>query len=635
MPYVRPYRRQMLEMGMSATGALVAVTTVPLVTEAVINGPITHHRGGLWLLAGLALLLGLGEGLLLCVRRWVLGRAATGVETDIRNDLYAHLQRLPVSFHERWQSGQLLSRATGDITLIRQFVGYGMIYLFVNTMTFIYVVALLMHLDVRLAFVAIVAVIPILVAGNRFRRDYHRASRKVQDQQGDLTTIVEEAAVGIRVIKAFGRHGLEKARFARMARTLQSSSMVTVRLRGRFFAVLGLIPNLALAAIVLGGAWAVSDRVMTLGGLVAFVSLFLMLVWPVESLGEILAMAQEASAAVERIWEVFDTEPDITDRPGAMAMADCAGHLRFEGVCFSYAVGADGTEGAAGADGADGSGGAGAGWPAGSDGSAQAGAVPVLDGVDLDIAPGETVALVGATASGKSTLISLVPRLADVSAGRVTLDGTDIRDIQLNSLRRHVGMAFEEPTLFSASVRENLTFGAPDATDAEIDEALDTAQAGFAYDLPWGLDTRVGEQGLSLSGGQRQRLALARAILGKPRVLVLDDPLSALDVHTEAKVEEALSRVLAGTTALVVVHRPSTVALADRVAFLDGGRIVATGSHHDLMASLPAYRAILAQEVDGAPVDLSDEEPRAEEESARAPIPGTEPEPAWWEVSAR
>ena len=565
MPYVRPYRRQMFEMGASATGALVAVTSVPLVTGAVINGPIKHHHnGGLWWLAALALLLGLGEGILLCIRRWVLGRAATGIEADIRNDLYAHLQKLPVSFHEQWQSGQLLSRATSDLTLIRQFVGYGMIYLFVNAMTFIYVVALMLHLNVWLAFVAIVAVIPILIAGNRFRRDYHIASRRVQDQQGDLTTIVEEAAVGIRVIKAFGRHALEKARFTGMARTLQSSSMVTVRMRGRFFAVLGLIPNLALAAIVLGGGWAVARGYMSLGGLVAFGILFQMLVWPVESLGEILAMSQEASAAVDRIWEVFDTEPAIADRPDALDMVDCRGHLRFENVSFAYT----------------------------DDGPL------VLDGVDLDVVPGETLALVGATASGKSTLISLVPRLADVSGGRVTIDGLDLRDISLESLRRHVGMAFEEPTLFSASVRENLTFGAADATDDEIDAALDTAQAGFARDLPWGLDTRVGEQGLSLSGGQRQRLALARAILGRPRVLVLDDPLSALDVNTEARVEEALARVLAGTTALVVVHRPSTVALADRVAFLDGGRIVATGTHHELMETIPAYRAVLAQEAE-------------------------------------
>jgi ATP-binding cassette, subfamily B, bacterial len=565
MPYVRPYRRQMFEMGASATGALVAVTTIPLVTGAVINGPIAHHRnGGLWALAGLALLLGLGEGLLLCIRRWVLGSAATGVEADIRNDFYAHLQRLPVSFHDRWQSGQLLSRATGDLTLIRQFVGYGMIYLFVNAMTFVYVVALLMHLDLWLAFVAIVAVIPILVTGNRFRRDYHVASRRVQDQQGDLTTIVEESAVGIRVIKAFGRHALEKSRFMAMARVLQSSSMVTVKMRGRFFALLGLIPNVALAAIVLGGGWAVSDNTMSQGSFVAFVALFLMLVWPVESLGEILAMAQEATAAVERIWEVFDTPPEISDAPDAFELAECVGHLHFDAVTFAYSP----------------------------DGPL------VLDGVDLDIAPGETVALVGATAAGKSTLISLVPRLSDVTGGRVTIDGHDVRDLKLASLRSHVGMAFEEPTLFSASVRENLTFGAPDATDEEIDAALDTAQAGFARDLPWGLDTRVGEQGLSLSGGQRQRLALARAILGRPRILVLDDPLSALDVHTEAKVEEALARVLMGTTALVVVHRPSTVALADRVAFLDGGRVVATGSHHELMETIPAYRAVLAQEVD-------------------------------------
>lgn len=580
LPYVRPYRRQMVVMASSATGAVLAVSTVPLVIEAVVNGPIQHHRGGLWWLTALALMLGLGEGILLCVRRWVLGSAATGVESDIRNDLYSQLQRLPISFHEGWQSGQLLSRATSDLTLIRQFVGYGIIYLFVNGMTFIYVLALLWHLNLWLALVTVVSAIPIGRAGARFRREYHVASRRVQDQQGDLTTIVEESAVGIRVIKAFGRHALEADRFMTQARTLRESSMVMVRLRRRFFAELGLIPNLNMAAIVAGGIWAVSDGVMSEGALVAFVTLFLMLVWPVESLGEIMAMAQEAAAAVERIWEVFDTVPAIADRPGARALDDCEGRLRFESVSFSY------------------------------------GDRRVLDGADLDIAPGETVALVGATASGKTTLISLVPRLFDVDGGRVTLDGTDVRDIRLRDLRRHVGMAFEEPSLFSASVRENLTFGAPDASDEEIEAALDTAQARFAYDLPWGLDTRVGEQGLSLSGGQRQRLALARAILGKPRVLVLDDPLSALDVHTEAKVEEALARVLGDTTALVVVHRPSTIALADRVAFLDGGRIIATGTHHELMQTVPAYRAVLAQEVDEAPAVLDPELP-LEEDTAR------------------
>ena len=562
--YVRPYRTQMLVMLISATGALVAVSSLPLISEAVINGPIERHRGGLWWLVLLALALGLGEGLLLCIRRWVLGAAATGIESDIRNDLYDQLQRLSVAFHGRWQSGQLLSRATGDLSLIRQFVGYGCIYLAVNTMTFVYVVALLVRTNARLAVVAVVAAIPILITGNRFRRDYHDASRRVQDQQGDLTTVVEEAAVGIRVVKAFGVHREESHRFTGMADHLRSTSMTAVRLRARFFAVLGLVPNMALAVIVLGGAWSVSDHDMSVGGLVAFVSLFLMLVWPVESLGEILAMAQEASAAVERIWEIFDTPVDITDRPGARHLAHCEGRLRFERVSFSY-------------EGAD---------------------SPALDSVDLDVAPGETVALVGATASGKTTLISLIPRLADVTAGRITLDGHDIRDLTLASLRQHVAMAFEEPTLFSASVRENLTMGAPDATEAEIEAALATAQAGFVHELPWGLDTRVGEQGLSLSGGQRQRVALARAILTRPRILVLDDPLSALDVHTEARVEAALARVLEGTTALVVAHRPSTVALADRVAFIDQGRIAATGSHHELMETVPGYRAVLAQEAD-------------------------------------
>lgn len=566
-PYVRPYRRQMAVMTVAALVSLVAVSTVPLVTEAVINGPITHHRGGLGLLAVLALALGLGEGGLQLWRRWVLASAATGIETDIRNDLYAHLQRLPVSFHERWQSGQLLSRATVDISTMRRFVGYGLVYLVVNAFTFVYVIGLLVHLDPRLALVTAVAVVPILFIGRRFQRDYHVASRRVQDQQGDLTTVVEEAAQGIRVIKSFGRHALEAGRFMAQASLLRTSSLTTVRLRARFYALLGLIPNLALALVVLGGGVAVSDHLMSIGALVAFVSLFLMLVWPVESLGEILAMAQEASAAAERVWEVFDTLPDIVDRPGARDLRAVEGRLRFEDVSFAY----------------------------GPDGP------PVLDGASLDVAPGETVALVGATASGKTTLISLVPRLYDVTGGRVTLDGWDIRDLTLESLRRHVGVAFEEPTLFSASVRENLTFGAPGASDAEIDAALETAQAGFVRDLPWGLETRVGEQGLSLSGGQRQRLALARAILGRPRVLVLDDPLSALDVHTEAKVEQALARVLSDTTALVVVHRPSTIALADRVAFVEGGRIAATGSHHQLMETVPAYRAVLAQEADGDP----------------------------------
>jgi ATP-binding cassette subfamily B protein len=366
------------------------------------------------------------------------------------------------------------------------------------------------------------------------------------------------------VIKAFGRRRLVLAQFERGAEQLYDSAMASVRLRARFWSLLDLIPNLTLAAVLLFGALAVGRGLLTLGGLVAFMSLMLYLVWPIEALGWILATGQEAATAADRLYEVFDTVPSIVDRPGARPAGDVVGRLAFEGVSFTYP------------------------------GSAE----PVLRDVWLDIAPGETVALVGVTGSGKTTLASLVPRLYDVTGGRITLDGVDIRDLTLDSLRSVVATAFEEPILFSASVRENLLLGTPGATDEDIDAALALAQAEFVRDLPFGLDTRVGEQGLSLSGGQRQRLALARAVIGRPRVLVLDDPLSALDVHTEALVEEALGRVLRGTTGLVVVHRPSTLALADRVALLEDGTITAVGTHGELMASHPSYRAILSQEAE-------------------------------------
>jgi ATP-binding cassette subfamily B protein len=337
-------------------------------------------------------------------------------------------------------------------------------------------------------------------------------------------------------------------------------------LHTRFVWVLGAVPNLTMTAVVLGGVLAVGNGALSLGGLVAFVSYLLTLVWPLEALGWILATAEEAESAAERLWEVFDTAPDIDDRPGAIALLRAEGEVRFEDVAFRY--------------------------PGGD-------RMP-LQGVDLRLSPGETVALVGSTGSGKSTVATLLTRLYDPTRGRITLDGHDLRDLTLRSLRSQIGFAFEEPSLFSASVRENLLMGKVDATDAELAEALAIAQAEFAFALPWGLDTRIGEQGLSLSGGQRQRLALARAIVGRPRLLVLDDPLSALDVHTEALVEEGLRPILADCTALVVVHRPSTVALADRAALLDGGRIVATGTHHDLLASHPLYRAILGQEAEAA-----------------------------------
>ena len=549
----------------AALGATAASIVVPLVVRRVVDGPVTHGESdGLLLLGGLALVLGLLEALLSFIRRWAQSASAVGMETSIRQDLYAHLQRLPVAFHDRWQTGQLLSRATSDLSVIRRFMSFGLLFGVINILTYVVVVALLLHLFWPLGLFVAVSAIPLFVESKRFTRLYIRASRRLQDQQGDLATLIEESAQGVRLIKSFGRRAHMARRFSTGAVQLHDTAVGKARLLAKSWAQFDLVPNVTLSIVLVAGAAAVAYGHLTIGALIAFVSLQLMLIWPIDALGWIIANAQEAMTAADRIYEVFDTEPSIVDLPGATPLVSTTGHVRFEDVGFAYP----------GADSA------------------------VLSGVDLEIQPGETLAIVGTTGSGKTTLVSLVPRLYDVTAGRITLDGTDIRDTTLSSLRRVVGVAFEEPTLFSMSVRENLALGRPDATEDEIAEALSVAQAEFVHELPWGLATRVGEQGLSLSGGQRQRLALARAVLGKPRVLVLDDPLSALDVHTEALVEEALARVLRGTTALLVVHRPSTVALADRVALLRDGAIAAVGTHSELMNTVPDYVAVLSQEAE-------------------------------------
>ncbi|MEO3817699.1 ABC transporter ATP-binding protein [Plantactinospora sp. B24E8] len=563
--YLRPYRSQLgwlLIAAFAATGAGIAV---PLVIRQVVDGPIAdRHPAGVLQLGLLALLLGLAEAFLIFIRRWAQSSSAVGMETSIRDDLYAHLQRLHIGFHDRWQSGQLLSRVTSDLSVIRRFLSFGLLFLIVNTTTYVTVVVLLTTLHVGLGLLVAAGTVPLFLASRRFTRAYLVAARRLQDEQGDLATLIEESAQGMRTVKAFGRRPEMVRRFATGTRQLHDTATGKGRLLARTSAQFDLLPNLTLGAVLAAGAVAVTHDALTIGELVAFVTLQLMLIWPIESLAWIIANAQEAIAAADRIHEVLDTRPTIVDRPGAVALAvpgptDPGGALRFDGVRFGYPTG-----------------------PA------------VLRDVDLTVEPGETLAIVGATGCGKTTLLSLVPRLYDVTAGRVTLDGHDVRDIRLDSLRQRVGVAFEEATLFSMSVRENLTLGNPDADEDEIRAALGVAQADFAYDLPWGLATRIGEQGLSLSGGQRQRLALARAVLGRPRVLVLDDPLSALDVHTEALVEAALARVLRNTTALLVVHRPSTVALADRVALLADGRIAAVGTHSELLGTVPAYRAVLS-----------------------------------------
>ncbi|HEX9066245.1 MAG TPA: ABC transporter ATP-binding protein, partial [Streptosporangiaceae bacterium] len=502
-----------------------------------------------------------------------------------------HLQRLEPGFHDSWQSGQLLSRATTDLSAIRRFAGFGIVFMFTSSASFIVIVILLIRMNLVLGLLTGALFAPVTALCLWFERRYTVLSRRVQDQQDDLATCVEEAAAGIRVLKALGRHEQIAAEHARLAGDVYATQVRKARLRGSFWASLDLTPNIAIAAILLIGALAVAHGGLTTGGLVAFVALVLQLLWPIEAMGYIIALGQEAATASQRVYEILDTQPAITGpagdattatrtavprppapgspvpRPragGSSGISGSSGRLVLDHVAFAYP------------------------------GSHR----PVLADICLELSPGETVALVGGTGSGKTTLLYLIARLADATAGTIRLDGADITSLPLERLRTLVACAFEDPTLFSASVRENVALGTPGATDEAVRAALDAAQAGFTDDLPWGLDTRIGEQGMSLSGGQRQRIALARAILASPSVLLLDDPLSALDVHTEAKVTAALGQVLSTSTALVVAHRPSTVALADRVAVLADGVIAAVGTHHELLASNPHYQYLMSTDAE-------------------------------------
>jgi ATP-binding cassette, subfamily B, bacterial len=576
--YVRPYYGRIAFMLVAAIAGMTTEIVIPLLTKLEIDQAIARDSLSLLITIGLAAIaLGVLQAGLRFFRQWMQSTAITAMEQTMRDDLYAHLQRLEPAFHDSWQSGQLLSRATTDLSAIRRFAAFGVVFFITNVWTFALVVALLIHLNWWLGLLTGTLFLPVGVLCLRFEGRYRVLSRRVQDQQGDLATHVEEAAAGIRVLKALGRGDLAASRHARQAELVYQTQVDKARLRGTFWAALDLAPNVAIALILMLGALAVAWHQLTIGGLAAYITLTLLLMWPVEAMGYILASEQEAATAAQRVYEILDTEPAITPsaaagpppRPGRQVPAAPAprplarrrgsgaagAHLVFDDVRFGYGGGAE-----------------------------------VLRGVSLELYPGETVALVGATGSGKTTLLQLVPRLADVTGGTIRLDGTDIRDLPLSALRGRIGCAFEDPTLFSASVRDNVRYGAPEATGEEVVAALDTAQAEFAAKLPWGLDTRIGEQGMALSGGQRQRVALARAILPRPQILLLDDPLSALDVHTEAKVTEALVHVLGSSTALIVAHRPSTVQLADRVALLADGVIAATGTHRQLLASEPRYR---------------------------------------------
>ncbi|MGW3385993.1 ABC transporter ATP-binding protein [Streptomyces cinereoruber] len=567
-PYVRPVRGRLFTAAFVAIVASCLSLVIPLVLKWLVDGPVADRDpGGVWLGALYLLLLGIAEAVLFGFRRWLVARPLAGVEARMRADLYGRLQRLPIAFHDRWASGQLLSRGTTDLMLVRMFLAFPLTFLLVNGVTILAGYVLLLSQDWSLGLVLLTPVLPLVVVCSLFEGRYGRVARRAQDQVGDLTTVVEESVLGVRIVKGFGRHRSQARAFRDLSERLRGTELVKARLLAMIWAVITVVPELAIGAALVLGTVQVADGDLSAGTLVAFLSTALALRWPVESIGFLLAMSQEAATATERYFEVMDAEeePD-TAAPGSSRTAGPDG-VRFENVTFRYP-------------------------------DAPEDAPPVLDGVDLHIRPGETLALVGGTGSGKTTLTALVPRLHETTGGRILLDGEDIALMERSRLRSLVSMAFEEPTLFSASVGENVLMGAGGtAGEPELRRALAVAQAdGFVERLPEGAATQVGEQGLSLSGGQRQRLALARAVVGRPRFLVLDDPLSALDVHTEARVEAALREVLRETTALVVAHRPSTVMLADRVALLSGGRIAAVGTHQELLRSSEEYAWLMSGE---------------------------------------
>ena len=561
MPYLLPYRGRWTAMVLVAVVSLVATVAIPLMTKAVIDGPVRHQdQQGLWVLGAAAMGVGVSEAVLWFIRRWLVARATMGVEADIRKDLYARLQILPMSFHGRWQSGQLLSRIMNDLSTIRRFMSFGMVFLLLNILQITVVTAILLAMYWPLGVVVLLSIVPITLTVLHFEHDYTRLSRLAQDQSGHVATHVEEAALGVRVVKSFGREDHVYDRFDEQLTNLYDTQVSRVSVSAKFWTLLEIIPNLTLIVVLGFGAYAAGHGYVTMGTLVAFITMMLSLVWPIASLGFLLSMTQESFTAANRIAEIFDAPREITDGPSNEPPS--GGRLELVDVGFRFPDTAPDD------------------W--------------ALRHIDATVEPGETLALVGSTGSGKSVLAALLSRLYDVTEGEIRIDGKDIRELSLPALRETVATAFEDPTLFSMSVAENLRLGRPDATDEQLAQAVEVAAAQFVYDLPFGLDTRIGEQGMSLSGGQRQRLSLARAILAVPKILVLDDTLSALDVHTEAIVEEALRRVLHSVTGIVVAHRASTVLLADKVALLSEGTITHIGTHAQLLTSVPQYRYLLA-----------------------------------------
>ena len=546
----------------AAISAHLVALSIPQFLQGLVNSLVSGGIDALLPAVGLILLLGVLEALFVLLRRWLVLTPGTYVEADMRNTLFAKLQDLPVAFHDRWPSGQLLSRAVADLGLIRRWLSFGIVLLIANFLTLVIGLGILFTYNFWLGLIFSVASIPIWVIGFRFERRFGAIARRAQDQSGDLATRVEESVHGVRVLKSFGRGGFAAKQFASQAFELKTTEITKAKSIANIWLNLIMIPELALGSAFFAGILLVADGQISVGTLVAFIATAMVLRWPTESLGFFLGMTLEAKTATERIFEVLDEPDAISDPDSPKQIEKPLGLLEFEDVHFRYQDAPDDAK-------------------------------DLIDGINLRLEPGQSVALIGLTGCGKTTLTALTTRLYDVSSGQIKIDGVNIKDLTRSELRSLIAMAFEDATLFSSSVRDNVLLGNSEQSEADLQQALEIAQAGFVHDLPNGLDTEIGEEGLSLSGGQRQRLALARAVAAKPKILVLDDPLSALDVDTEALVEQALRKVLKQTTALIVAHRPSTVMLADKVALLEDGKISAFGTHKELLATSAHYREVI------------------------------------------
>jgi ABC-type multidrug transport system fused ATPase/permease subunit len=557
--FLRPYKLSLIVSIVLAAGSQGAQIALIWITERVIDRAlIPHDRQKLWVFVAAIVALGVARAVLMAARRLISGRQALAVEMDMRQGLYSHLVRLSFGFYDRHQTGQLMSRATVDLQGVRFFLGYGLIFFFQNVLTVLSVTAVLLVFDWKLALIAL-AVTPLLVVlAYRYSHIAHPTLREVQQKLADVATVAEENIVGVHVVKSFAQEPQESAKFHARSEDVFRQTLRANRQRALYVPFISWVPLLAQGAVLLVGARMVTSGQLTVGAFVAFNLYLGMLVMPLRSLGMWIGQSQRATASGERIFQIMDEPEDIAERPGAAELPPGGGHLRFEDVVFEYLEGR-----------------------------------PVLDGVTLDVPAGRTIALIGQTGSGKTTLTSLVPRFYDVTSGRVTVDGVDVRDVTLTSLRRSIGVISQDPFLFSATVRENITFGAPDLDDAEVERIARLAQAHeFVAELPEGYETVIGERGITLSGGQRQRLAIARALAVDPRILILDDATASVDATTEARIRTGLRDAMQNRTTLIIAHRLSTIALADEIVVLDEGRIAARGTHDELLETTPVYRDI-------------------------------------------